>query len=1487
MNIQEYVYVNDKNNDRCNDDVYGLVTKLSKHILQTYRSSHRNVQLFHDRDVKVIKHLRIKAFEILLKKSIPWITNQDCEYQNADPFLEIQKHAFALKLRLNHSYEAKMLEHLSEKLEEFPCNELPVSSVLQLLMQLKNSDVNPEPLTNIFYFNKTNPAFPEIIYNNNNIPPFQMYPMECFILSEKFEATLEKYPIKRTAPSNFINELSFLDDSIKSKAIVGIESADISVACDFMSSHMFDRISSHTLFCPNEQFTINSEFNMYILQNNVFRNKYENICSFPSERGNSTNYLYLPFMQTNTEENKNVCIDTWNILDQSVSNESNSSVNICNHIWNQIDVAAALSAAEHQTWEYFGEIQSIKELMFITDTLIAAVHLEKIKQMNNLSLIPEKLVNSLLFLEQVSAKEFLHDLKSMLMGVESNSFEYKCATGFQLRRNISVYSICSESIRKICEEAFNWGNCFKFLWNLVTPKSQSDKSPQEGLIFKAMCINIKELLLYYQAALLRIFTYENESEGLLKIFQKVRSLAALITKVAKVCEPYKKSQYMPREGSNILTRIYNEAIKITDTKIALVFYSLLKSCCEVYFHFLQKWMFEGICDDIYGEFMIKTRPQYLRNRSHKFWTKSFSICNDEVPGFLNDLAESILQCGKTVRLLRTCDSKNPVCRVCVTEQPGIKVCLSIISLREQSSRYREYEKIGRTALGSVISLSTAILNQKRLEKEMSKITISTERDTLIKIRDKEREGNRLKTLTQANVLTNPQTEVRTNNLEEEKAKKPDLSNKVQLKIENDKEESTIKATSRSLERTIIWNYYESLANDINKRCIRSQWRTKRMKLYNERVDALSKVNQESRNEFLKKTEEHNCVITPGVLVETPISLEDENKNYTDTSFRTSNVMSIACTEIDQEDSTQSSSLVNYADKKTISNNNEKQEFHNFERLETLNTETTSEVSSNRNTTNKQMNEILEHLSVHCTTNRSSVTERPTRLNVTKIDNITVSSQIGGMCMRSLDYKMTPNNNELDIHQIEFTSVTQETNETNIRCIENIVVTNKENDLETPMSCTTDNFTTSSVQSPVSITYNLEDSSPSEISSTVMPSNSSNLITKSPLAMKEDSTFSDLFELARDEKSNNISPIVTPLSITDVEIIDHISLQAYLEKSVRIPLNVQSRLVNDAIRKYFLIENNLLSHLHSLRSYFFLLNGEFSKSLTDSLYARLYEISIPIELFNSATLTNVLERALVHSFNNVYINSELLSLSATDTPVQLHISDPAALDCLTLNYKINWPLNIIFDETVMQQYRKVFKFLITSGRVSWVLQEDFNIMKRERKAITSEQYHKLQLYRHSMTQFMNALHNYLTCSVLHASWAEFEKDLEQSLTVDQIYVSHVNYIKRILSRCMLNSRGEKVRVCLTNIFKVILKFHNRIRSQNWIMKSTGYVHPNFKKLEQMYQAFFELRAYMSHVAFKLATSGYQPHLMHFLNALNINPLYDLTVKKCSSMSPPEL
>lgn len=96
--------------------------------------------------------------------------------------------------------------------------------------------------------------------------------------------------------------------------------------------------------------------------------------------------------------------------------------------------------------------------------------------------------------------------------------------------------------------------------------------------------------------------------------------------------------------------------------------------------------------------------------------------------------------------------------------------------------------------------------------------------------------------------------------------------------------------------------------------------------------------------------------------------------------------------------------------------------------------------------------------------------------------------------------------------------------------------------------------------------------------------------------------------------------------------------------------------------------------------------------------------------------------------------------------------------------------------------------------------------------------------------------------------------------------------------MLNARSEKIRTCLSNIFKIVLKFHNRIRSQNWSDESKSATGSNYKDLERMYSAFCEQRQYLVHAAEKLANCGYQPDLMQFLHALNINDRYHLVSKK---------
>lgn len=95
-----------------------------------------------------------------------------------------------------------------------------------------------------------------------------------------------------------------------------------------------------------------------------------------------------------------------------------------------------------------------------------------------------------------------------------------------------------------------------------------------------MCANIKELLLYYRSALQRILN-RYEFDGLLSLLKKVRPLAHLIVEVARLCDRCNYNQCTL--GSGILTHIYKEVTEVTNPKVALVFYSILKSCCEVYF----------------------------------------------------------------------------------------------------------------------------------------------------------------------------------------------------------------------------------------------------------------------------------------------------------------------------------------------------------------------------------------------------------------------------------------------------------------------------------------------------------------------------------------------------------------------------------------------------------------------------------------------------------------------------------------------------------------------------------------------------------------------------------------------------------------------------------------------------------------------------------------------------------------------------------------
>lgn len=98
-----------------------------------------------------------------------------------------------------------------------------------------------------------------------------------------------------------------------------------------------------------------------------------------------------------------------------------------------------------------------------------------------------------------------------------------------------------------------------------------------------MCDSVKEFLLFYQAAILQIPITEDKEMGLLNLLNLVRPLGFFIVEVAELCQCNGLEKTTLGEGLGILTHIYEQVTKVTKPNVALIFYSILKSCCEVYF----------------------------------------------------------------------------------------------------------------------------------------------------------------------------------------------------------------------------------------------------------------------------------------------------------------------------------------------------------------------------------------------------------------------------------------------------------------------------------------------------------------------------------------------------------------------------------------------------------------------------------------------------------------------------------------------------------------------------------------------------------------------------------------------------------------------------------------------------------------------------------------------------------------------------------------
>ena len=86
---------------------------------------------------------------------------------------------------------------------------------------------------------------------------------------------------------------------------------------------------------------------------------------------------------------------------------------------------------------------------------------------------------------------------------------------------------------------------------------------------------------------------------------------------------------------------------------------LTQAACKPFLEMLSLWLFDGKVADPYLEFMITENTEIKRDRLHEeyndyYWKRRYTVCQENVPIFLELLAERILDTGKYLNVVRSC-----------------------------------------------------------------------------------------------------------------------------------------------------------------------------------------------------------------------------------------------------------------------------------------------------------------------------------------------------------------------------------------------------------------------------------------------------------------------------------------------------------------------------------------------------------------------------------------------------------------------------------------------------------------------------------------------------------------------------------------------------------------------------------------------------------------------------------------------------------------
>eukprot|EP00916_Digyalum_oweni_P010227 GHVL01017152.1.p1 GENE.GHVL01017152.1~~GHVL01017152.1.p1 ORF type:complete len:797 (+),score=153.26 GHVL01017152.1:682-3072(+) len=186
-----------------------------------------------------------------------------------------------------------------------------------------------------------------------------------------------------------------------------------------------------------------------------------------------------------------------------------------------------------------------------------------------------------------------------------------------------------------------------------------------GVVSQAFCAALRQLLREFMVRLCQLETLQRRGElSLLKLWYYLQPCLLAFEMLAAVCKAVFKCK-----GGQLLNGVQEFMHLRNSTKTARSLCEFLLAKTSVpYLKMLENWIYEGVIEDVWGEFFVIKIDNYFetemltsdkksvrRNIPHNLWKCEFKLNTEKIPFFLYGMEEKILQTGEYLNYLVACN----------------------------------------------------------------------------------------------------------------------------------------------------------------------------------------------------------------------------------------------------------------------------------------------------------------------------------------------------------------------------------------------------------------------------------------------------------------------------------------------------------------------------------------------------------------------------------------------------------------------------------------------------------------------------------------------------------------------------------------------------------------------------------------------------------------------------------------------------------------